>query len=843
MAKQDQQDDKHFTLDDQEITQVRYSVTLDKNTPEPAIASADVRLFKGRKEIAAFTGLTAEEVGQLLGSNNRTNIENGAGAGKRNQPKDGIAGKLEKEYLISGRADSTGLEEKRVKAQDKPLATAALDGLDQMTVGKAPEPGMTREQVAKLVERDLQAMDTIKDEAELKQAASTMTDNAVKSTVYREALENALAKHPAADTVTSTKPAQLQDTIDTRAGPLTYSRGRLYAELALDRAHERLEAVAEDRQRLNSIVARMENGLGRTAPQSEAQTAEWAKLDVEALAHIKEPERKQFATLVMAGVAEERPEYLAALKAAHPDVADQVEKAAKDQQLARAVTNFEHDIDTGRIAIDQPDAPAERPPQVAALLSARQVEKFFREIEDDTRPAPTAAGIDPAGATAERAAQDVDEPEVNSIEPDVELEQVHPKFDDEVRRNVALMWLHRAKVQLDKTPIEPAPAPQRAGADQGTENRPGTAAATPTVRPVPQEIEDAYLRVGNKFHYVDKPKLQAFEDKGDKLETKSNSERIAADLVKIAHARGWEKIKVNGSAEFRQKVWLEASLQGMAVKGYTPTEADKALLEKRQRESPSNAILRDDPVRQHPAPSTTLEKASQAQQTALQGQTTRQGQASSGAAAQTTATQDNAAPAPVAGAERAGKGKELAGTLLEHGRANFNFDKDEKPNYYVKYRDSQGAEQIVWGVGLEKAMKESRAEIGQHVEMKNLGKEDVVVKANVRDAQGKVIGEKEITTHRNKWEVKADAFRHQDPKEAVKEHPDLVNAYAVVRAAQLVAEQKFNSAEDRERFVGMARESLAKQIEQNREIPQVRVKDREQAAQQRREAVADEAER
>jgi len=132
MAKQNQE--PRFTLDDQEIGQVRYSVTLDKSSPEPAIASADIRMFKGRKEVAAFNGLTADELENLVGPHNKTNIESGVGANKRNQPENGIAGKLEKEDLISAHTVSAGLEDKRVK-QPAPAATAPLAQLDQI----APE--------------------------------------------------------------------------------------------------------------------------------------------------------------------------------------------------------------------------------------------------------------------------------------------------------------------------------------------------------------------------------------------------------------------------------------------------------------------------------------------------------------------------------------------------------------------------------------------------------------------------------------------------------------------------------------------------------------------------------
>ncbi|MFZ3179722.1 MAG: LPD7 domain-containing protein [Methylocystis silviterrae] len=56
----------------------------------------------------------------------------------------------------------------------------------------------------------------------------------------------------------------------------------------------------------------------------------------------------------------------------------------------------------------------------------------------------------------------------------------------------------------------------------------------------------------------------------------------ARDLVAIAAHRGWERIKLTGSAEFRREAWLAASARRIEAKGYKPTEIDRAALEKMQ---------------------------------------------------------------------------------------------------------------------------------------------------------------------------------------------------------------------------------------------------------------------
>ncbi|WP_292528145.1 LPD7 domain-containing protein [Methylocystis sp.] len=57
---------------------------------------------------------------------------------------------------------------------------------------------------------------------------------------------------------------------------------------------------------------------------------------------------------------------------------------------------------------------------------------------------------------------------------------------------------------------------------------------------------------------------------------------IVRDLVAIAAHRGWERIELTGSLEFRREAWLAASARGIETKGYEPSELDRAALVKMQ---------------------------------------------------------------------------------------------------------------------------------------------------------------------------------------------------------------------------------------------------------------------
>lgn len=432
----------------------------------------------------------------------------------------------------------------------------------------------------------------------------------------------------------------------------------------------------------------------------------------------------------------------------------------------------------------------------------------------------------------------------NLIEAGDKTQQVKT-IDAEVRARVAEKWLGETRKDLDGSAERPKPGDNQLEAETATlgdsempVREPSDAEVTALKKSIPPNLENLYLRVGDKFHYQSKPDIQAFQDKGLKLETRSNSEKIALDMVLIASHRGWSDLRVRGSEEFRRQVWLEATARGMEVAGYKPKELDFVLLEKRVAEMPQNVLE---------AGRETVKKHDQAQ-----AQQPQQAQAVTTPGKQATSTAEATQPAQAAAspatpataaavAEKAAERKEgeLYGVLLEHGRANYNFDKDEKPSYYVKFQGEDGKEKMQWGVDLGRAMKESRAEVGDKITLTKADQVPVTVDENVRDESGKVVGTRPIGSQRNQWTVvsdtvreqpnqwaeKADALRELPPAEAAKQHPDLVGAAAAMKAAELAAEKMFPKAgpEDRQKFVGMFRESLAQLVETKEVAPKVYV--------------------
>ncbi|CAB3772095.1 LPD7 domain-containing protein [Paraburkholderia humisilvae] len=110
---------------------------------------------------------------------------------------------------------------------------------------------------------------------------------------------------------------------------------------------------------------------------------------------------------------------------------------------------------------------------------------------------------------------------------------------------------------------------------------------------VPPQVASRYMVKEGRFWRLDRmepmPGLVPttkphFEDVGSRLKSQQNDRATITDMVAVAQAKNWDSIVVRGSEAFRRNAWIAASLAGVDVKGFKPTEGDEALLEAAKRE-------------------------------------------------------------------------------------------------------------------------------------------------------------------------------------------------------------------------------------------------------------------
>jgi Large polyvalent protein-associated domain 7 len=315
---------------------------------------------------------------------------------------------------------------------------------------------------------------------------------------------------------------------------------------------------------------------------------------------------------------------------------------------------------------------------------------------------------------------------------------------------------------------------------------------------VPQSVRDRFVQDGHRFYFPEG--APAFKDLGRKLTTASENSQVVRSLIEIAHSRGWTEVTVTGTERFRQEAWRQARLEGLAVRGYRPTDIEQAQLVRalaRGLARPADSISAD------PAPA--------------------------------------APPPPQAAREpqRLSAEERYVGRLLDHGKDTYLHDPDAEPSYFVRLGIPGGYREI-WGKDIERAVAKSltQPELGDEVILQRIGRDPVTVKRPERDAQGQV-RHQDVEVYRNRWVIEKREFFEQRtaaaqvvrdesvaPQAAVRQHPELAGTYLNLRAAELAA-QRLRDPQDQKRFVSQVRTALADAIERGEPLQPVRLRERE----------------
>ena len=247
----------------------------------------------------------------------------------------------------------------------------------------------------------------------------------------------------------------------------------------------------------------------------------------------------------------------------------------------------ENSIEFGGITQEQaqsPEQPAEAQPQLETISAAEVQENLRRAKEKErieaaqqfTQEAAVGAAIGIAADTA-----------LDAVVPGSSMAKTAASVATDLASNAAAERI----VQSNSAQQAERDAPE------STEPH-NTPEASPYQKPkpildldyeTPKGLADRYIRMEGKYLDFKNHQTVMFEDKGKKLNTAQTNPQIINDMLDTAQAKNWDSIKISGSLEFKQQVWLEAELRGIKTTGYKPTEEDIAkrdyLLESRYRNS------------------------------------------------------------------------------------------------------------------------------------------------------------------------------------------------------------------------------------------------------------------
>ncbi len=405
---------------------------------------------------------------------------------------------------------------------------------------------------------------------------------------------------------------------------------------------------------------------------------------------------------------------------------------------------------------------------------------------------------------------EVDNSRVLDNEFDVQVQQWVQNRRRQIQQRVQNEKIVAAEAGLPATDGS-APANAAGKPASGREDRNERDSREDRQKAVPEHIARRFVQVEDKYYFPDKS--LAFEDRGAKLATRSENQEVVRSLVAIAQAREWHNITVRGSEDFRRAAWLEASLQGIEVRGYKATAVEKAhlaaLVDREDRQGSERGVDLPNSIEQGRSRKPDQEPDQGRPETAQQG-----------------SQEALQAPFRLNGPHRPGA---IVGTLVAHGKAPYNDEPKKEESYFLTIETENGTRKM-WGVDLERALNESGVSIGETIAVEKLGSKPVTAKERVFDKDGNEVGARSVATHRNEWLVgsvdKAQAFANGDREDVVKKHPGLAPAYGTVAAARKFAEREWpDNADMQERFVRTTKEVIAERIAYGEHVPAPKIRE------------------
>jgi len=293
-------------------------------------------------------------------------------------------------------------------------------------------------------------------------------------------------------------------------------------------------------------------------------------------------------------------------------------------------------------------------------------------------------------------------------------------------------------------------------------------------RDAAESLRKRFIEAGEQFYYrtaPGEPTKLAFTDHGKRLVTEHDDPSVIQGMVLRAKAKGWTTVRVNGTVEFKTEAWVQATIAGLDVDGYTPRGIDLARAEDRRDQRPLRGKTAQQPVDReashHRATDNHVRKAEKTLSAFQQVVVTT---------LEAILKMRGDSPTMIAAAVEQAKTRlqgerVVVGTVIDHGLDHYDHDIQNTKNYFVKVATDRG-EREIWGIDLSRAFEQGKVQRGDAVALVQQAHESVTVKVQEQDSSGASIGAASQPATHNRWEViKLDSLgvreQHQ-LKEAVR---------------------------------------------------------------------------
>ncbi len=100
------------------------------------------------------------------------------------------------------------------------------------------------------------------------------------------------------------------------------------------------------------------------------------------------------------------------------------------------------------------------------------------------------------------------------------------------------------------------------------------------------------LRGKARVYFADyQQKTEVMRAHENRISTKSDDRQTVSAMLDLAQSRGWDRIKLTGTAEFKREAWVQAQVRGIETEGYKPKQTD--LQEAARRKEAVNPVERN----------------------------------------------------------------------------------------------------------------------------------------------------------------------------------------------------------------------------------------------------------
>lgn len=125
---------------------------------------------------------------------------------------------------------------------------------------------------------------------------------------------------------------------------------------------------------------------------------------------------------------------------------------------------------------------------------------------------------------------------------------------------------------------------------------------------------------GTRTYYADyQQKREVMRADGNRISTKLDDKQAVTAVLDLAEARGWNRVRVRGTEDFKRETWVQAQVRGIAAEGYKPTATDQQEVERRKsalgpiqpaapKTSEAASAKANTAVPNHPTPTATRER-------------------------------------------------------------------------------------------------------------------------------------------------------------------------------------------------------------------------------------------